>query len=247
MAFFPTSIPSALDLLTALNNTKVILAVDVGIADTTITVDDASPLSTSGYLTFDDDPDNPETISYTGKSGNDLTGVTRGVDGTAAGTHTANGTTALDARFNAKYHNILVDEIRAALTNIVARLGLNTAIVIPTGIAFTNTDGMGIGAAIVTSALLSMTSTTKGFLPPRMTTTQRDAIATPATGLMIYNTTTGAYNVYDGAAWVALAQLTSGGDIQLTTAGKGIIVKDASNGNSYRIGTDGGEITGDAI
>jgi len=106
---------------------------------------------------------------------------------------------------------------------------------------------MGIGAALVTSALLSMTSTTKGFLPPRMTTTQRDAIATPATGLVIYNTTTSALNVYTGAAWVALIQLDSSGNVQLTTAGAGFIVKDASNGNNYKIYTDGGELAADPV
>jgi hypothetical protein len=38
------------------------------------------------------------------------------------------------------------------------------------------------------SAALQVTSTTQGFLPPRMTTTQRTAIATPATGLIVYQT-----------------------------------------------------------
>jgi hypothetical protein len=45
------------------------------------------------------------------------------------------------------------------------------------------------------SALLDLTSTTKGFLPSRMTTAQRDAIASPATGLLIYNTTANEYNL----------------------------------------------------
>jgi len=47
-------------------------------------------------------------------------------------------------------------------------------------------------------------STTQGFLPPRMTTAQRDAIASPAAGLMIFNTTTNRVNVYTGTAWDAL-------------------------------------------
>jgi hypothetical protein len=54
------------------------------------------------------------------------------------------------------------------------------------------------------SAQVQIDSTTKGFLPPRMTTTERDLIATPAAGLMIYNTTTNRPNFYDGSAWVAL-------------------------------------------
>ncbi|MGZ4080526.1 MAG: hypothetical protein ACXVOH_03565 [Bacteroidia bacterium] len=36
------------------------------------------------------------------------------------------------------------------------------------------------------TAMLDVSSTTKGMLVPRMTTTQRDAISTPATGLLIY-------------------------------------------------------------
>jgi hypothetical protein len=60
------------------------------------------------------------------------------------------------------------------------------------------------GTSASASAILQANSTTKGFLPPRMTTTQRDLIATPAAGLMIYNTTTNRPNFYDGSAWVAL-------------------------------------------
>jgi hypothetical protein len=53
------------------------------------------------------------------------------------------------------------------------------------------------------SAQLSVTSTTRGFLPPRMTTTQRDAISSPAAGLVIYNTTTSKLQVYT-TAWTDL-------------------------------------------
>src|SRR4051794_22774427 len=51
------------------------------------------------------------------------------------------------------------------------------------------TGSVGIGVATpYASALFEVRSTTKGFLPPRMTTTQRNAIATPTTGLLIYQT-----------------------------------------------------------
>ncbi len=54
------------------------------------------------------------------------------------------------------------------------------------------------------AALLDISSTTRGFLPPRMTTTQRDAISTPPAGLMIYNTTTNKLNVRTASSWEAV-------------------------------------------
>ncbi len=54
------------------------------------------------------------------------------------------------------------------------------------------------------SALLDMTSSAQGFLPPRMTTAQRDAIAAPAAGLMIFNATMNQYQFWNGSAWSGL-------------------------------------------
>jgi hypothetical protein len=54
------------------------------------------------------------------------------------------------------------------------------------------------------SARLQVDSTTQGFLPPRMTTTQKNAIATPATGLMVMDITTLKLCVYNGSSWVDL-------------------------------------------
>jgi hypothetical protein len=51
------------------------------------------------------------------------------------------------------------------------------------------------------SAMLDVKSTTKGLLPPRLTTAQRNAIGTPAAGLVIYNTDEKALNLYTGVAW----------------------------------------------
>lgn len=49
-------------------------------------------------------------------------------------------------------------------------------------------------------SILELQSTTRGFLLPRMTTTQRNAITSPVAGLVIYNTTTNKINVYT-TAW----------------------------------------------
>jgi hypothetical protein len=54
------------------------------------------------------------------------------------------------------------------------------------------------------SSMIQMNSTTQGFLPPRMTTTQKNAIATPATGLMVYDTTLNLISVYNGTTWITL-------------------------------------------
>lgn len=61
--------------------------------------------------------------------------------------------------------------------------------------------GVGIGTTPDASAKLDVSSSTQGFLPPRLTTAERDAIATPAVGLVIYNTTTNCLNFYVGAGW----------------------------------------------
>jgi hypothetical protein len=56
----------------------------------------------------------------------------------------------------------------------------------------------------IASARLAVNSTTQGFLPPRMTTTQKNAIASPATGLMVYDTTLNLISVYNGTMWISL-------------------------------------------
>lgn len=52
------------------------------------------------------------------------------------------------------------------------------------------------------SAMLDIKSTDKGLLIPRMTSSERDAISQPATGLQIYNTDHSVFNYYDGTTWL---------------------------------------------
>jgi hypothetical protein len=54
------------------------------------------------------------------------------------------------------------------------------------------------------SAMLQVDSTTRGFLPPRMTTVQRDAIASPVAGLIVYDTTLNLLHFFNGTIWVSL-------------------------------------------
>jgi hypothetical protein len=66
-------------------------------------------------------------------------------------------------------------------------------------------ESWNIGSSRNTSAVLQANSTTQGALLPRMTTTQRNAIASPATGLEIYNTTTNRKEVYNGTFWQGIS------------------------------------------
>ena len=63
------------------------------------------------------------------------------------------------------------------------------------------------------SAKLDITSTTQGLLPPRMTATQRNAISTPAAGLMIWNSSLNQLEVFDGSLWVNMNGIKSIGQI----------------------------------
>ena len=63
------------------------------------------------------------------------------------------------------------------------------------------------------SAMLDVKSTIKGFLPPRMTYSQRDAIASPVAGLMLFCSncgTTGELQVYNGTVWTNMTGSPSG-------------------------------------
>ncbi|HLC23784.1 MAG TPA: hypothetical protein VJL08_05030 [Dehalococcoidia bacterium] len=62
---------------------------------------------------------------------------------------------------------------------------------------------MGVGAAPGTSVALDVPSTTRAFRPPVMTSTQRDAIASPANGMIIWNSTTTQLEDYNGG-WAAV-------------------------------------------
>lgn len=68
----------------------------------------------------------------------------------------------------------------------------------------------GTGAAPAASAMLDIASTTSGLLIPRMTSVQRTAIVAPATGLKVYDTTTGSFWYYDGAVWVEILNGSTG-------------------------------------
>jgi len=69
-----------------------------------------------------------------------------------------------------------------------------------------NTDG----STAHSSAMLDVKSNSKGMLIPRLTLAERNAVASPATGLMIYQTdNTAGFYFYDGAAWISITSATN--------------------------------------
>ncbi len=78
-----------------------------------------------------------------------------------------------------------------------------------TGLSVLGQVGIGTGNPDA-AALLDLVSTTLGFYPMRMTTAERDAIASPPTGLQIDNITTNSLERFNGAIWVGMA---SSGDM----------------------------------
>jgi hypothetical protein len=68
------------------------------------------------------------------------------------------------------------------------------------------TGSVSVGGAAGASAVLQADSTTKGFLPPRMTTAQKNAITSPTAGLMVYDTTLNKLCVYT-TAWETITSV----------------------------------------
>jgi uncharacterized protein (TIGR02145 family) len=97
--------------------------------------------------------------------------------------------------------------------------------------AFTQTGGISVntdGSDPHSSAILDLQSTQHGLLVPRMTTTQRDAIKTPAEGLLIYNTSTNKLDVYTGAeGWFSLNAISDGAATGSTAPGGGMSVNES--------------------
>lgn len=96
---------------------------------------------------------------------------------------------------------------KTAYTLIISLLCINVfaqntkVIDSPNGTVISNLGGTDIPHS---SSILDIRSTNKGVLLPRMLTSNRDAIASPQAGLLIYNTSTNQFDYHNGTSWQQL-------------------------------------------
>ncbi|MBN3036391.1 MAG: hypothetical protein JW861_12465 [Bacteroidales bacterium] len=88
------------------------------------------------------------------------------------------------------------------------------------------------------SAVLDVYSTARGMLLPRLTTTQRTGITSPATGLVVYDTDINSFFFYDGSSWVQVSsgQLWSrtGTDTYLSNMSDNLVIGTNSSAPGYK-------------
>jgi hypothetical protein len=99
-------------------------------------------------------------------------------------------------------------------SNLLSAISISSYQNANTGFLNLISDSHSLTTTYANSAVLEVRSTTRGFLPPRMTTTQRNAIASPATGLIVYDNTLNDPFYFNGTAWTMLQD-----SITLTTTG----------------------------
>jgi hypothetical protein len=135
------------------------------------------------------------------------------------GSGSTSATTSLLVQNSSGFNAIQVfDDLKVNINSLVfggnnGYIGINNSPSIDSALRAVRTDAgssplnistgeVGIGdVTTYPSAIFVVSSTTRGFLPPRMTTTQINAIASPANGLEVYNTTLNCPCFYNGTSW----------------------------------------------
>jgi hypothetical protein len=99
----------------------------------------------------------------------------------------------------------------------------------------TNTGAVGIGVSVPdASSVLDVNSQAKGMLMPRLTTSQKNAISNPATGLLVYDLDKAAIYLFDGYAWRRLS-VTSPMQSPIQSVGINGLPEEASFGNALDV------------
>jgi Chaperone of endosialidase/Head domain of trimeric autotransporter adhesin len=119
-------------------------------------------------------------------------------------------------------NNPMKKQILILLTILLS--GLSTTAQV--GISATNTPPNA-------SAMLDVSSTNKGLLPPRMSTAQRNAIASPADGLLVFDTNTQSYWYRRVGTWTELPQSTAAVNFWQQTGAGGNEIKNTNTGGFW--------------
>ena len=183
-----------------------------------------SMVANNGYLTSEIDSSITNEIQDLQLSTNSLT-IT---NNTSATTIDLSGyldnTVLTEAQVDAYAGNngYLTTEIDGSITNEIQDIKQVLAIGLDAdSSALNNLGELTVGTnAIQTSAIMEVSSTSKGFLPPRMTQVERNAISTPAAGLIVWCTncgTNGSLSAYDGTGWANLSLTSSAGTVPTVT------------------------------
>jgi hypothetical protein len=96
------------------------------------------------------------------------------------------------------------------------------------------------------SSLLEINSTSKGVLFPELTTTQRDAIVSPAIGLTIYNSTLNTLEFFTGTGWMNVTNKPANISNVVATSSQALVYFTPSSANSvinYTVTSSPGGIT----
>ena len=75
------------------------------------------------------------------------------------------------------------------------------------------------------SAMKDVKSTNSGLLIPRLTVTERNSILSPATGLLIYNTTNGLFNYFNGSQWFSVDAALKSNTTGTAQPGPGVAIR----------------------
>lgn len=97
-----------------------------------------------------------------------------------------------------------MNTIKTLMILLAAIIGWSTGLQAQ-GVAINEAD-----AAPDASAILDVSSTTKGLLLPRMTSSERTAVSSPAKGLLVYDTNHNALFHYNGQGWQQLSAVATG-------------------------------------
>ena len=131
-------------------------------------------------------------------------------------------------------NNVLIGDVQNALAADSSKLNIASCLF---GDILNGSLSIGSSTQEAT-ALLTITSTTQGVLPPRMTTAQKNAISTPATGLIVFDTDLGTLEIFSGS-WVSLSPALPRA---VTTISTNTTITNTTDRN-IKVDTSGGDVT----